>query len=163
MKVEADTKYTYSYDSIYRLLQSTPTKLQGKDQDKKPETFTYDPVGNRQTGPETKDTYSYNSGNQLTNDSRHQYQYDRNGNLIKKTETDDDGKTTTWTYSYDYENRLTQVVKQEEAETETISFGYDPFGRRVWKQVTETSSPLEGDGQVYLLKNSPDKIPCYLT
>ena len=43
--------------------------------------------------------------------------------------------------------RYIQAVKQEEDETVTISFGYDPFARRIWKTVTETSSPLEGEGQ----------------
>lgn len=86
-KTEVDKKYDYSYDAIYRLLQSIPTKLQGKDktQENKVETFSYDPVGNRLIGPEIKDYYFYNQGNQLTSDSKHQYQYDNNGNLISKT------------------------------------------------------------------------------
>ena len=58
---------------------------------------------------ETKDTYLY-TGNQLTTDKKAGYEYDKNGNLIKKTETDD-GETKTWTYSYDFENRLVKVVK----------------------------------------------------
>ena len=88
-----------------------PTKLNGNEQETKAEAFNYDPVGNRLTGPETKDTYLYNLGkNQLTTDKKAGYEYDKNGNLIKKTKTDD-GETKTWTYSYDFENRLVKVVK----------------------------------------------------
>ncbi|MEK6589196.1 MAG: RHS repeat-associated core domain-containing protein, partial [Nitrospinota bacterium] len=71
-----DTKYTY--DTIYRLLQSTPVKVHN-DKEKEfehrlvpesfyqgAETFTYDPAGNRLTGPKEKLAYSYNVANQLT-------------------------------------------------------------------------------------------------
>ena len=38
-------------------------------------------------------------------------------------------------YAYDDENRLISVVEQEENETKTIAFKYDPFGRRIEKSV----------------------------
>ena len=73
-------------------------------------TFTYDPVGNRLTGPMNSLRYSYNQGNQLLErtkqkrdeeDTRKQYDYDKNGNLIQKLEYDDDGKIKKTTlYSY---------------------------------------------------------------
>lgn len=47
-------------------------------------------MGNRQTGPERRDYYNYNQGNQLTSDRKHQYAYDGNDNLITKTETVDE-------------------------------------------------------------------------
>ena len=136
-ETETGTKYTYSYDKIYRLLQSIPTKLQGKDveQENKAETFSYDPVGNRLTGPETIDYYYYNQGNQLTDDRKSQYEYDKNGNLVSKTEIGDDGSVKTWTYFYDYENRLVKVIKQEPNETKTVIFKHDPFGKRIGKKV----------------------------
>ncbi|MBI4378654.1 MAG: RHS repeat protein [Nitrospinae bacterium] len=85
------------------------------------ESFTYDPVGNRLTGPKEKLNYTYNEGNQLKDmvkqdSSPHRgegwdegessipiplffkegsgkisYTYDKNGNLTKKLEYDDDG------------------------------------------------------------------------
>jgi len=138
-KTEIDKKTTYNYDALYRLTQALPTKLKGKDKEfeNKAESFTYDAVGNRLTGPRAKDYYSYNAGNQLISDRKHQYEYDNNGNLIGKMEIDDDNKTKTWIYSYDYENRLIKVVKQEEGETKVITFKYDPFGRRIGKKVEE--------------------------
>ncbi|MBI5874882.1 MAG: RHS repeat-associated core domain-containing protein [Deltaproteobacteria bacterium] len=140
-KTDTDIKYTYTYDAIYRLTQAIPAKLTYKDKDKeqesKAEYYGYDAVGNRLRGPETRDFYSYNQLDQLTEDRKHSYEYDKNGNLTRKTEKDDDGKTKTWTYSYDYENRLIKVVKQETNETLTTTFNYDPFGRRIRKTVEE--------------------------
>ncbi len=144
-KTEPDIKYTYGYDTIYQLLQSLPVKPHGREKEDgneqggehKAEIFSYDPVGNRQNGPRTKDIYNYNEGNQLTSDSKHQYEFDKNGNLTKKIEKDDDEKATVWTYTYDYENRLTKVEKSEDNETLRVSFKYDPFGRRIEKKVEE--------------------------
>jgi RHS repeat-associated protein len=108
-----------------------------KDHEFKGERFTYDAVGNRLIGPESKDTFGYNAGNQLIADRKHQYTFDRNGNLIQKTEIDDDWETDTWTYTYDFENRLIRVVKHEGHETTTVAFKYDPFGRRIEKTVSD--------------------------
>lgn len=164
-KTETNVKYNYSYDAIYRLMQSLPTKLTGKDkeQDNKSEYFSYDAVGNRLRGPDTKDFYSYNQINQLTEDRKHSYQYDKNGNLIKKTETDDDGKTETTTYSYDYENRLIKVVKQEEDETKTVTFKYDPFGRRIEKKVEEIEDGKTETKTYSYVYDNEDIILEYLT
>ena len=38
-KTEPEVKQTYSYDSIYRLLQAVPTKLNGNEQETKAEAF----------------------------------------------------------------------------------------------------------------------------
>ncbi|MDA8077793.1 MAG: hypothetical protein M0Z79_02530 [Nitrospiraceae bacterium] len=157
-KVEPETKYSYGYDNIYQLLQAVPTKLKDKEKEKrektseeknKAETYVYDPVGNRLTGPQVKDMYAYNNDNQLTDDSKHHYEYDRNGNLVKKTEMDEDGKTAVTTYAYDYENRLIKVVKQNEDEVKTITFKYDPLGRRIEKKVEEGEHGKSEDTKTY--------------
>jgi RHS repeat-associated protein len=154
-KTEIDRKYTYTYDAIYRLLEAIPEKLKhrhrgmgkGHDHGNKPEHYTYDPVGNRLTGPSSKDYYFYNQGNQLTEYRKYLYEYDRNGNLIKKTAIDDNGEEKIWTYSYDYENRLIKVVKKEEDEIKIVTFKYDPFGRRIEKKVEEIE-----DGEIKEVK-----------
>ena len=94
------------------------------EQENKAEVFTYDPVGNRLTGPKEKLAYTYNTGNQLTEltkillnkggegviedeqEKKVDYTYDKNGNLTKKVELNDDGqiKKTTF-YSYNYEKQ----------------------------------------------------------
>ncbi|MBI5748484.1 MAG: hypothetical protein HZA00_05105 [Nitrospinae bacterium] len=160
---EGEVKYTYSYDAIYRLLQSTPTKLwhNGKEKEfeHKAETFTYDPVGNRLTGPKEKLNYTYNEGNQLSEltkqpsppseggDKGVVYTYDKNGNLTKKLKYDDDGNIKIITfYTYDFENRLTRVEMQKDGKEKIIEFTYDPFGRRLAKVIHRHEIEDEEDG-----------------
>jgi RHS repeat-associated protein len=144
-KVEVGEKTTYTYDAIYRLLESLPTTLWGKEKVErgKVEEFTYDPVGNRLKGPKKRDDYTYNQGNQLTLDRWHIYEYDKNGNLVKKTGADG-GRI--YTYAYDYENRLTEVEMQSGDRVEIVAFRYDPFGRRISKSVgSEEIEEEDGD------------------
>ncbi|TAN40869.1 MAG: hypothetical protein EPN22_16810 [Nitrospirae bacterium] len=152
-KEESDKRQDYHYDQTYRLLQSLPTNIKNKGKDKdrdkeyeqKEENYSYDPVGNRLFGPKPIEFYSYNRGNQLTNDKKHQYEYDKNGNLVKKTELDDDGKTKVTVYTYDYENRLIKVAIQKEDEKKIVTFSYDPFGRRISKSLQYQS--LRGEAE----------------
>jgi RHS repeat-associated protein len=148
-KAEDDIKYTYSYDAVYRLLQALPTK-KSKVQKEQAEDYSYDPVGNRLKGPkQTDQQYTYNKDNQLTTDRNHQYQYDANGNLIRKVDWDEDGKKKTHSYFYDYENRLMRVEIQKGRKAKEVTFTYDPFGRRISKSVhrDEIGDDEDGDGE----------------
>jgi RHS repeat-associated protein len=78
-------------------------------------------------------TYSYNPSNELTSTSSGSYTYDNNGNTL----TDASGKSYTW----DFVNRLTQAVVPG---TGTVTFRYDPFGRRIQK-----SGPLGTTNYLY--------------
>lgn len=106
------------------------------------EKYAYDSVGNRLSGPR-KQGYAYNPANELLQYRDISFQYNLNGNLIKKqkTEKDDDEKKIT-NYQYDPENRLIQVIIQEYEEEELeeqkiIKYLYDPFGRRIEKRIKE--------------------------
>jgi RHS repeat-associated protein len=117
----------YLYDLIYRL--TNVTNLQ------KPESFLYDDVGNRTMGPGANDSgYSYYAGNQITQGRKLGYSYDSNGNQTTKAQAGITDKT--WTQTWDYENRLVKVEKAKGAENRTVTFKYDPFGRRIEKQLT---------------------------
>jgi RHS repeat-associated protein len=122
-KTELSTATTYSYDPVYQLLQALPTVNSA-------ETYSYDLLGNRMTGPTGTEAYTYNQANQLFSSSA-TYSYDKNGNLISKA----DG-TTTFTYTYDYENQITRIVKSVNGTVTTSDYKYDPFGRRIEKKVT---------------------------
>jgi RHS repeat-associated protein len=125
-KTSAGTE-NYAYDLIYRLLNVTSGK---------PEAFSYDPAGNRQNGPGPKDTgYLYNDGNQMTGGRKLEFSYDDNGNQIARTVPGASDKS--WTQGWDYENRLVHVEKIKGSERKTVTFRYDPFGRRIEKN-TET-------------------------
>jgi RHS repeat-associated protein len=115
----------YGYDLLYELTQVT----QGASTT---ESYSYDPVGNRLSSLGVPN-YSYNSSNELTSSSLGSYSYDANGNTL----SDPSGKTYTW----DFENRLTSVFVPG---TGTVSFKYDPFGRRIQK-----SGPLGTTNYLY--------------
>ena len=112
----------FSYDNIYQLTGVTGTS---------PESYTYDPVGNRLTS-QSVSNYAYNSSNQLTTAGSATYTYDDNGNTLTKT----DGTGTT-TYNWDFENRLTSVQLPNSS---TVTFKYDPFGRRIQKSGATTTN-----------------------
>ena len=122
---------TYLYDEIYRLLTVTSSK---------PEAFTYDAVGNRQSGPGPKDTgtgfYQHNDANQMTKGRRLSYGYDNAGNQTARTIPGVTGKT--WTQTWDYNNRLIKVEKVKGANSRIVTFKYDPFGRRIEKRMVLT-------------------------
>jgi RHS repeat-associated protein len=104
----------YGYDALYQLTQVT----QGASTT---ETYSYDTVGNRLSSSGVP-SYSYNSSNELTSSSAGSYTYDANGNTLG------DGSKT---YSWNFENQLTSVTLPGSGGT--VSFRYDPFGRRIQK------------------------------
>jgi len=112
----------YAYDGIYQLTgvtQGTSTT----------ESYSYDLVGNR-LGSLSVSPYTYNSSNQMATDPVGSYTYDANGNMLTKP----DGTAYTW----DVNNRLTQVTLPGTGGT--VTFKYDPFGRRVQKAFTQGSA-----------------------
>ncbi|MGV1100658.1 RHS repeat-associated core domain-containing protein [Thiovibrio sp. JS02] len=143
-----DTRYEYTYDAVYQLLQSLPAKnMRHREwsQEQRAERFSYDPVGNRLTGPDRRDTYRYNDLNELLSARRTAFQYDLDGNMIAKGG---------WTYEYDYENRLVKAIRAERDGIKTVSFKYDPFGRRIEKKVEEVEDGrLESKTYAYVYDN----------
>ncbi|MGV1100663.1 RHS repeat domain-containing protein [Thiovibrio sp. JS02] len=143
-----DTRHEYTYDAVYQLLQSLPAKSFGhreRVEEQRAERFSYDPVGNRLTGPDRRDTYRYNELNELLSARRTAFQYDLDGNMIAKGG---------WTYEYDYENRLVKAVRAERDGIKTVSFKYDPFGRRIEKKVEEVEDGrLESKTYAYVYDN----------
>jgi RHS repeat-associated protein len=121
----------YTYDSIYQLTQAA----QGGGTT---ESYTYDPVGNR-TASLGVTSYTTNASNELTATSGASYTYDSNGNTLTKVVS-----SNTTTYAWDYENRLTSVTLPSSGGT--VTFKYDPFGRRIEKSSTAATSIFAYDG-----------------
>jgi len=107
----------YSYDPVYQLTQV----LQGASQT---ESYHYDPVGNRLSSRLSQ--YSYNNSNELTALASSIYAYNNNGSMTSKT-----SGTSVIGYTWDLENRLSSVTLPNNGGT--VSFRYDPFGRRIQK------------------------------
>jgi RHS repeat-associated protein len=78
-------------------------------------------------------SYSYNTSNELTSNSAATFTYDNNGNTLSKTDS-----TGTRNCTWDFENRLASVVLPSTAGT--VTFKYDPFGRRIQKAFTQNST-----------------------
>ncbi len=121
----------YTYDSIYELTQA-------KQGTSTTESYSFDPVGNR-TASLGVSSYTNNSSNELTSTSNATYTYDHNGNTLTKVV----GSNTTQ-YFWDYENRMSSVTLPGSGGT--VSFKYDPFGRRIYKSSSTATSVYAYDG-----------------
>ncbi|HUL15065.1 MAG TPA: hypothetical protein VLV88_03655 [Terriglobales bacterium] len=122
---QAGVTSNYGYDAIYELT----SVLQGANTT---ESFSCDPVGNRLSSLGLS-PYGYNASNELTSTPSTTYACDLKGNAV--TKNDSTGITT---YAWDFENRLTSVTPPGSAGT--VSFLYDPFGRRIEKTSTAGTS-----------------------
>ncbi|MDK9717722.1 MAG: DUF6531 domain-containing protein, partial [Trichlorobacter sp.] len=122
------TPESYSYDATYRILQAITPKGY--------ETYSYDQVGNRTTGPGPRDTsYSHDAANRMTQGRQYSYSYDNNGNQTAKSINETKG----WIQSWDYENQLSRSERSKGAEKRTVTYKYDPFGRRIEKKLQTTN------------------------
>jgi RHS repeat-associated protein len=121
----------YTYDAIYELTQVTQAN-------NTTENYSYDAVGNR-TASLGVSSYTTNASNELRATSNASYTYDSNGNTLTKTVGSD-----TTTYAWDFENRLTSVTLPGSGGT--VTFKYDPFGRRIEKSSTATTGVFAYDG-----------------
>jgi RHS repeat-associated protein len=114
--------YDYAYDKLYQLIEATRP-------DADAEAYTYDALGNRLTDASHDGLWSYNANNQLLAYADVSYEYDDNGNRTRKLV----GGVTAFRYIYDVENRLVRVERGDG--TTVAAYYYDPFGRRLWKEV----------------------------
>jgi len=89
----------------------------------------YDAVGNRTAASNAAGSIAHNANNELLTYGDITYTYDLNGNLTQKRVG-----TAAVNYTYNVENRL---IKVEDDLTNAViaEYGYDPFGRRLWKAV----------------------------
>jgi RHS repeat-associated protein len=98
---------------------------------------------------------TFNQANQLLEDTNFTYQYDNNGNQIRKTAKVGGAVTQ---YEYDAENKLVRVVSPNN----TVNYRYDGLGRRVEKEVsagTTTVTRYIYDNEDILLElNSSNQI-----
>src|SRR3972149_9771881 len=113
---EPNATHTYTYDPIYQLVSADHTNIPDKP-------YTYDQTGNRLNT-------TVDAANRLTEDANYTYQYDNNGNLIRKIHKITQAAIT---YTYDFENRLITINLPLGI---TAEYKYDPFGRRIEKNIS---------------------------
>jgi RHS repeat-associated protein len=143
MTTDGVAQHRYSYDKIYQLTGADyPAGFFAADTN-----FNYDKAGNRSsviTGGTTN--YAANNLNQYTAVGGITYSYDSNGNLTY------DGNNT---YTYDAENRLMTANRT----SVSVSYQYDPFGRRISKNVNGTITKYVYDGdQIICEYNGSGKL-----
>ncbi len=108
---------TFTYDAESQLLEVRA----GDGED---EVFTYDAAGNRTSRNGTK--AEFNALNQLTRQGTTRCGYDARGNLQSYT-----GPKGHWRFFY---NRRNLLLRAESGAGTVVEFGYDAFGRRLWKK-----------------------------
>lgn len=139
--------YVYDYDQLYRL-----TSAQKPDAN---ESYGYDGLGNR-TSSDKATPWVYNDNNQLHSYATTNFAYDNQGNMTGRTVN---GTTTTFSYSVD--NRLEKV--EDQSGTEIASYYYDPYGRRLWKDVAgvRTNFHYNDDGLVGEYNGTGSELKTY--
>ncbi len=117
-----DGTTTYSYDDRDQLVAADHSFQTD-------ETYTYDASGNRTTAG-----YETSENNRLLTDGTFSYEYDGEGNRIRRTEN---ATGTVTEFTWDYRNRLTQVVEKNVGGTVLMDaqYTYDVFDRRIAKTV----------------------------
>ncbi len=131
-------EYVYAYDKASQLIGETVTGLtdqytydsagQLKSADysaRDDEAFSYDAAGNR-----TTNGIVVGPNNHIQSDSQFAYAYDKEGNLVQKTNSATQAVTK---YSYDFRNRLTAVEDFSSTGTSLaqVRYTYDVFDRRI--------------------------------
>ncbi len=120
---------TYDYDQQYRL-----TGVD--DSSGGAVSYTFDHMGNRLSQTGATADWTYNENDQLLSTGDAEFTYDLNGNMISKTTG-----SQTFNYTYDHEDRLIRIdLDSGGTQTPIAAYGYDPFGRRTWKEVNGTKT-----------------------
>ncbi len=113
--------YAYAYDDLNRLVEAQNPTLPD-------EAYTYDSVGNRLTSADTDGLWQYNANDELEKAGDITYAYHADGSMAARTAA---GNTTRFFY-----NPAARLSRVESPSGTVISqYGYDPFGRRLWKEV----------------------------
>ena len=112
----AEGTASYTYDNANQLTGTTGSRS---------ESYSYDANGNR-----TMSGYTTGTNNQLTAGAGYTYTYDREQNLVSKTQS---STGYVWTYTWDYRNRLTGVVEKNSAGATLVrgTYTYDALDRRI--------------------------------
>ncbi len=119
----------YSYDNRDQLTASDRSDTNNPD-----ESYSYEANGNRVSSSIHGEGYETGDGNRLLSDGTFNYEYDNEGNLIRRTAI---ATGVVRELEWDYRNRLVAVIDKNAAgnETQRVEYTYDVFDRRIAKVV----------------------------
>ncbi|WP_144080571.1 RHS repeat domain-containing protein, partial [Pseudomonas simiae] len=141
-------EHHYHYDPLNRLTRADHS--QGEQ-----ERFAHDPAGNllmqNRPGPDIV------AGNRLMIQGDHHYDYDAFGNLIRQRRGK--GHALVTEYRYDCQHRLIGIKKPN---GQTVSYCYDPFGRRISKTVDGITTEFFWQGDTLIAEHQADRHRSYL-
>jgi RHS repeat-associated protein len=148
---------TYRYDAIGRILSAVQPQLA--------ETFAFDPAHNL-LDPATMGTGGAAGrleNNQLTVFEDKRYAYDAHGNLVDKKIARHTHMTLAWNAAHQLTK--SQVTRNAQHDTPTVQeteYGYDPFGRRVFKRDAFGETRFTWDGNRLLAETRGSHTRTYL-
>ncbi|MCF5190182.1 type IV secretion protein Rhs, partial [Pseudomonas simiae] len=141
-------EHHYHYDPLNRLTRADHS--QGEQ-----ERFAHDPAGNllmqNRPGPDIV------AGNRLMIQGDHHYDYDAFGNLIRQRRGK--GHALVTEYRYDCQHRLIGIKKPN---GQTVSYCYDPFGRRISKTLDGITTEFFWQGDTLIAEHHADRHRSYL-
>jgi RHS repeat-associated protein len=121
-----------------------------------------DALGNLFQSPERNDRV-YGPGGRLleahTQRGLVRYQYDFDGNLIRKELLEKEGRSRVWTYEWNEGGQLECVVRPD---GDPVKFAYDPLGRRIRKETKIRTTHWIWDGDVPLHEWAVDHKPFFI-
>ncbi|MBW4497542.1 MAG: hypothetical protein KME26_31650 [Oscillatoria princeps RMCB-10] len=142
---DLDGTADYTYDDRDQLTGANHSNSNNPD-----ESYSYDGNGNRVSSSVNGSGYVTGVNNRLQKDGIYNYQYDDEGNLIRRTEIAT-GKVRE--FEWDYRNRLVGVVDKDAANAviQQVAFTYDAMDRRIAKSVNGAVTHFVYDGDNVLL------------
>lgn len=113
---------TFGYDGANQLTSASHPTLGPPN-----ETYSYDGAGNRtSSATQPLGSYVYDNADRMTADANYSYLYDNEGNLVSKQSKTNPSQVTTYVW-----NAAHQLVSVHLPDATTVTFRYDPFGRRI--------------------------------
>jgi len=125
-----------TYDDGQRLVAADPSGMSGQ------EVFHLDSAGNRLSDNQVTSPWQYDVANRLLLRGQTSYEYDADGNMVRKVDANLAEPQRTTTYRYDGYNQLVEV--RDGADQVVSRYGYDAFGYRISKQLTDVGAARSG-------------------
>ncbi len=127
---DVDGMTNYGFDDRSQLTSANRSAPNSPD-----EQYQYDANGNRIESHVHGSAYNTGSANRLLSDGNYHYEYDNEGNMIRRiriADTESD-RSIIREFQWDYRNRLVAVIDKDEneARTQEVNFTYDVINRRI--------------------------------